>query len=100
MCNSKSQVPLNNKNGAALTQIPCLVEIDISKEQSMGKFLGIVCQDPSDSKSNQLHVDIFRFCLYSFEVLYSIDSSKMISKFPEVSNFNRLFLKLHRFICN
>jgi hypothetical protein len=29
-----------------------------------GKFLGIytVGQDPSDSKSNRLHVDIFRFC--------------------------------------
>ena len=27
-----------------------------------GKFLGIVGQDPSDSKFNRLHVDIFRFC--------------------------------------
>ena len=28
-----------------------------------GKFLGIVVgQDPSDSKSNQLHADIFPFC--------------------------------------
>ena len=26
------------------------------------KFLGIVGQVPSDSKSSQLHVDIFRFC--------------------------------------
>ena len=26
------------------------------------KFLGIFSQDPSDSKSNQLHVDIFQFC--------------------------------------
>ena len=26
-----------------------------------GKFLGIVGQDPSDSKSNQVHIDIFRF---------------------------------------
>ena len=26
------------------------------------KFLGIVGQNPSDSKSNRLHVDIFRFC--------------------------------------
>ena len=64
-----------------------------------GKFLGIVGQDPSDSKSNRLHVDIFRFCFHSFEV-YSIDSSKMIGNSPEVSNFNRLNLKLNRFICN
>ena len=27
-----------------------------------GKFLGIVDQDPSDSKSSRLQVDIFRFC--------------------------------------
>ena len=54
------------------------------------KFLGIyiVGQDPSDSKSNRNYVDIiFPVFLHSFEV-YSIDSSKMIGKFPEVSNFN------------
>ena len=27
----------------------------------LGKFLGIGGQDPSDSKSYRLHVDIFRF---------------------------------------
>ena len=64
-----------------------------------GKFLGIVGQGPSDSKSNWLHVDIFQFCFHSFEV-YSIDSFKKIGKFPEVLNFNRLCLKLNRFICN
>ena len=64
-----------------------------------GIFLGIVDKDPSDSKSNRLHVDIFRFCFHSFEV-YSIDSSKMIGNSPEVSNFNRLllFLNLNRLI--
>ena len=64
-----------------------------------GKFLGMVGQDPSDSESNRLHVDIFWFCFRTSEV-YSIDSSKMICKFPAVLNFNRLFLKLNRFICN
>jgi hypothetical protein len=34
---------------------------------------------------------------YRFEV-YSINSSKTISYFPEVSNFNRLFLTLNQFI--
>ena len=54
-----------------------------------------VGQDPSDSKSNQLHVHIFRFwSFHSFEVYYFIDSSRMISKFPQVLNFNRLFLEL------
>ena len=57
-----------------------------------GKFLGIVGQDPSDPKSNQLHADIFPILLYSFEV-FSIDSSETIGNSPEVSNFNR-------FICN
>jgi hypothetical protein len=32
-----------------------------SCEAVPGKFLGIVGQDPSDSKSNRLHVDIFHF---------------------------------------
>ena len=60
----------------------------------IGKFLGIlVGQDPSDSKSNRLYFDSFRFCSHPFEV-YSVDSFKMIGDSPEVSNFNRLFLKL------
>ena len=67
--------------------------------QVLGKFLGINGQDPSDSKSNHLHVNIFHFCFHSFET-DSTNSSKMISKFPKVLNFNRLFLKLNRFICN
>ena len=56
-----------------------------------GKFLSIVSQDPSDSKPNRLHVDIFRFCFHSFEVC-SIDSSKMMGKFPEVFNFQPVHL--------
>ncbi len=58
-----------------------------------GKFLGICGRDPSDSKSNRLHVDIFRFwCFHSFEVYSIIDFSKMIGDSLKVSNFNRLFL--------
>ena len=64
------------------------------------KFLGIVGQDPSDSKPNRLHVDIFRFCFHSYEVYSSIDSSTMIVNSLKLSNFNGLFLKLNRFICN
>ena len=45
------------------------------------KILDIVGQDPNDSKSNQLHFDIFRFGFHSFEV-YSTDSSKMIGNSP------------------
>ena len=47
-----------------------------------GNFLGIVGQDPSDSKSNRLHVDIFQFFFHSFEVYSSIDYFKMIGNSP------------------
>ena len=68
-------------------------------QSSVRKFLGIVGQDPSDSKSNWLHVGIFWLFFHSFEV-YSIDSSKMIGNSPKVLNFNQLFVELNRFICN
>jgi hypothetical protein len=44
------------------------------------KFFNIVGQDPNDSKSSRLHVDIiFRFCFHSFEEAYSSKySSQMI----------------------
>ena len=58
----------------------------------MGRFLGIVGQNPSVSKSNWLHVVIFLFFLYKIKV-YSIDSSIMISKFYEVLNLDWLCLK-------
>ena len=64
-----------------------------------GKFLGMVGQDPSDSKFGQLHVDILRSYFYLFEI-YSKNSSKMIGNSPEASNFNQWFFKLNRFICN
>ena len=54
----------------------------------------------SVSKSNRLHVVvIFPVFLYWFE-LYSTDSSTTIGDFPEVLNFDRLFLNLNWFICN
>jgi hypothetical protein len=37
---------------------------------------------------------------YIYFKIYYIDSSKMMGNFPEVLNFNRLFLKLNQFICN
>ena len=78
--------------GVALLRIPELLE-ELSAREDFGAFR--VGQDPSDSKSNRLHVDhIFGFCFHSFEV-YSIDSSQVIGKFLEVLNFNRLFLELH-----
>ena len=66
--------------------------------QCPGRFLGIIGRDPSESKSNRLHVVIFQFSLLI--EIYSIDSSKMVYNFPAVLNFNRSFLKLNQFICN
>ena len=34
-----------------------------------GKFLGIVGQDPSYSKTNRSHVDIFQFCFIHFRYI-------------------------------
>ena len=65
-----------------------------NEDQVPGSFWGIVGQDPSNSKSNWLHVRHLLVLLYSFEV-YSIYSSKMIGNSLEVSNYNRLFLKLN-----
>ena len=65
------------------------------------KILGIIGQHPSVSKFNWLDVDIFEILViyYQFEV-YFVDSSKMISNFPKVLNFKRLFLKNNHFVCN
>jgi hypothetical protein len=64
--------------------------------QCLGRFLGISDEDPSVSKSKQLHVDCFQFIVVKIGV-YSIDFSKAIRTFLEVLNFNWLFLNLNRF---
>ena len=65
-----------------------------------GRFLCITGGGPKLSvcKSIRLHVHILRFSYIKIGV-YSIDSSKMMGNFPAVLNFDRLFLKLNRFIC-
>ena len=62
------------------------------------EILAITGWNPSVYKSNRLHVHILRFSFVKLGV-YSIDSSKMIDNFHVDFNFNRLFLKLNRFIC-
>ena len=64
-----------------------------------GRLLGIIGRDPSLSKSNQLHVHVFGILFMDLRY-NSLDSSKTIDDFPEVLNFNQLFLKLKWFICN
>ena len=67
--------------------------------QRPGRFLGIIGQNPSVSKSNRLLILIFGVFIYYIEVC-SIDSHLMMGSFPEALNFNWLFFKLNRFICN
>ena len=50
------------------------------------------------SKSSELIVVIFRVFLYQL-VVHSIDSPIMIGNFSEALNFNCLFLKPNRFMC-
>ena len=44
-------------------------------EKGLGRFLGILCQDSSDSKSNRLNVVIFRFFYLLIWGVYPIHSS-------------------------
>ena len=45
-----------------------------------GKFLGTVSQDPSDFKSNRLHVDIFRVALF-IQGIFNSPPPRMINNF-------------------
>ena len=72
------------------------VHADRAGQCPVGRFLGIIGQNPSVvSKSNRLHVVIFRFFLFLNLRYIPTDSSKMIGSFHEVWNINRLFLKLN-----
>ena len=72
----------------------------VCSHQWSGRFLGIITSwDPSVCKSNRLHIDILRFSFIKIGYIF-INSSKMTGNFPAVFNFNRLLLKLSRFICN
>jgi hypothetical protein len=50
-------------------------------------------------KSNTLHAELFQVFFIESEYI-SIDPSKIVGYFPEVLNFNRLFLKLNWVVCN
>ena len=52
---------------------PFLTLANFSCNQSPGRILGIIGQDPSVPESKRLHVDIFWFFFVTFEA-YSIDS--------------------------
>ena len=77
-----------------------LWDIDSQFTQWSRRFLVIIGWNPRFCKSNRLYVHILQFSFLKKIGVYSINSSKTIGNFPEVLNFNRLFLKLNRFICN
>ena len=66
----------------------------------LGRCLGIIGPNPCVSKSNRL----FTCCdllVFSWKMgVYSSYSSEVINSFSEVFNFNWLFLKFNRLICN
>ena len=72
-----------------------------------GESLGLIDQNPSVSKSKKLHVVIGQFSFNDLGyILHNplkytwLIGKKMRSNFPEVLNFNQLFLKLNQFMCN
>jgi hypothetical protein len=75
-------------------------ELQIPISVPGAEFLGIIGQNPCVSKSNRWHcVVLFWFSLLI--EIYSIDSSNKVHNYPEVLNFNQLFLKLNQIIiCN
>ena len=59
------------------------------EDQCLGRFLAIISQDPSVSKSNQLHVVIAQF---SFTTLYRFPCNEW--KFSRVLEVQPIVLKL------
>ena len=70
-----------------------------STTQSLGIFLGIIDRDPSVSKLEQLQVDIYRLFIIKLRNVSQTPLNIISSNFPEVFNFNQLFLKLNQVIC-
>ena len=69
-------------------------------EQCPVRIQGIMGQDLSVPKSNRLHVVIFWFSFITLRRILHLPPFKTMGNFSEVLNFNRLFFKLDRFICN
>jgi hypothetical protein len=71
----------------------------VTSPMSRDTLLNMIAPNPCVSKSDQLHVVIFRFFLYEFEV-HSTYSLEIVGYLPQVLNFfSRFFLKLNWFIC-
>ena len=103
ICNVKNEETLPSQN-MSFWEIVMKTTLSFAEEnapnQWSGRFLGMIGWDPSVCKSNQLHVDILRFSFILSLAAYSTYYSKMIGDSPDISNFNRLFLKLNWCIRN
>ena len=77
----------------------CIATFTLSGEQCPGIFMGAISRCPCVFPSPTSYLLMIFGSLYEIGV-YSINSSKMMGNFPEVLNFNWLFLKLNQFICN
>jgi hypothetical protein len=57
-------------------------------ERTIPGIILATIDQPSESKSNRLHVEIFRFLNLLIQAC-STDSSKLMGNFPEVFNFSQ-----------
>ena len=71
----------------------------ISFKKCPDRFGTWLVRNPSVSKSNRLHVVIFRFLFINVKYVLYILLKESIFSF-EVLNFNWLFLKINKFACN
>ena len=69
-------------------------------EQWLGKFLGIVGQDPSDSESNRFTVHIFWFCFIHLRYILQIPLKWSVILWKSWTSTGQLFLKLGSFVTN
>jgi hypothetical protein len=88
--NASRRVSYIDKRGAQVSDLSL----------SPGRFVGISGRDPTVSKVHLVHMlASFAFSLWINSRQIPVDSCRTIVNFPVVLNFNRLFLKLNRFIC-
>jgi hypothetical protein len=85
---------MNRENWRLVTDEPA---------QWSGRFLGITGWGPTGLQVRPVDYMWTSSGVFRYEIgVYSIDSSKMMGNFNFLQswNFNRLFLKLNRFLCN
>ena len=72
------------------------VSVYMDSGENLGHALVVILMLPSQP----VYMLMIFWFFFSELGSHSVNSSKVIGNFPEVLNFNRLFLKLNRLICN